>query len=70
MILRKNGVDLTGVTSVHMETADAAPSKIIPAPEEKESLEMVYEPGLSITITGEKLSKVDNICVYFKEDKT
>lgn len=69
MILRKNGVDLTGVTSVHMETADAAPSKKIPAPEEMNTLEMVYEPGLSITITGEKISKVDNICVYFKEDK-
>ena len=69
MILRKNGVDLNGVTSVRMETADASPSKVIPAPEEKETLEMVYEPGLSITITGEKLSKVDNISVYFKEDK-
>ena len=66
MILRKNGVNMVN----GMETADTPPSKIVESVKEiSNAVELVYEPGLTITITGDKLSKVDNICVYFKEDK-
>ena len=66
MILRKDGIDMI---KREMETADAAPSKKIKPAEETETLELVYEPGLTITINGENFKSVDNICIYFKEDK-
>ena len=68
MILRKDGVNL-------METADKTPSAVqvpdVPKeiPESYEA-ELIYEPKIVITLSGEMANLVSNIEVYFtdKED--
>lgn len=64
MILRKDGVNL-------METADKVPGKVqevheIPEPYEAE---LIDEPKIVITLSGEMANRVSNIEVYFKEEK-
>lgn len=64
MILKKDGVSL-------METADKVPGKVQEAHEIPELFEgqLITEPKIIITVSGEMASKVSNIEVYFKEDK-
>lgn len=61
MILKKDGVSL-------METADAAPGKV-PEVLEPCTGELINEPKIIITLSGEMAGRVSNIEVYFKEDK-
>lgn len=69
MILKKNGVSL-------METADKTPSAVQVVPDvPKETLnsygvELISEPKITITLSGEMANRVSNIEVYFtdKED--
>lgn len=69
MILKKNGVNL-------METADKTPSAVQVVPDvPKETLdsygvELISEPKITITLSGEMANRVNNIEVYFtdKED--
>lgn len=69
MILRKDGVNL-------METADKVPGKAQEVPDiPKETLdsygvELISEPKLIITLSGEMANRVSNIEVYFKEENT
>ena len=63
MILRKDGVDMI---KREMETADAAPGS---GKREAPSVKELSENGITVRITGENLKSVDNICIYFKEDK-
>ena len=68
MILKKDGVNL-------METADKVPGKVqvpdVPKeiPESYEA-ELIDEPKIVITLSGEMANRVSNIEVYFtdKED--
>lgn len=64
MILRKDGVNL-------METADKVPGKTQEVPEIPESYEaeLIDEPKIVITLSGEMANRVSNIEVYFKEEK-
>lgn len=68
MILKKDGVNL-------METADKVPGKVQEVPDiPKETLEaygceLISEPKLTITLSGEMANRVSNIEVYFKEEK-
>lgn len=68
MILRKDGVNL-------METADKTPSavQVVPdVPEETHELfegQLIEEPKIIITLSGEMANRVSNIEVYFKEEK-
>lgn len=68
MILRKDGVNL-------METADKTPSavQVVPdVPKETQELfegQLINEPNIVITISGEMANRVSNIEVYFKEEK-
>lgn len=67
MILKKDGVNL-------METADKTPSAVqVPdVPKETQELfewQLIYEPKITITLSGEMANRVSNIEVYFKEDK-
>ena len=68
MILRKDGVNL-------METADKVPGKVqvVPdVPKETQELfegQLITEPNIVITLSGEMANRVSNIEVYFKEDK-
>ncbi len=68
MILRKDGVNL-------METADKVPGKVkeVPdVPEETHELfegQLIEEPKIIITLSGEMANRVSNIEVYFKEEK-
>lgn len=68
MILRKDGVNL-------METADKTPSAVqVPdVPKETQELfegQLISEPNIVITVSGEMANRVSNIEVYFtdKED--
>lgn len=63
MILRKDGVDMM---KREMETADAAPGAVR---REAPAVKELSENGITVRITGENLKVVDNICIYFKEDK-
>lgn len=67
MILKKDGVNL-------METADKTPGAVQVPDIPKETLEsygceLISEPKLTITLSGEMANRVSNIEVYFKEDK-
>lgn len=65
MYLRKDGVDMTNQAALprkKMETADAAPGKEIPG-----AIELTSDHGIVITLSGENINKIDNICIYFKE---
>ena len=68
MILRKDGVSL-------METADKVPGKAQEVPDvTKETQELfegqlIEEPKIIITLSGEMANRVSNIEVYFKEEK-
>lgn len=64
MILRKDGVNL-------METADKVPGKTQEVPEIPGSYEaeLIDEPKIVITLSGEMANRVSNIEVYFKEEK-
>lgn len=64
MILRKDGVNL-------METADKVPGKVQEVHEIPESYEgeLIDEPKIVITLSGEMANRVSNIEVYFKEEK-
>lgn len=68
MILKKDGVNL-------METADKTPSAVQVVPDApKETLdsygvELISEPKITITLSGEMANRVSNIEVYFKEEK-
>lgn len=66
MYLRKDGIDMVNqpVPRKKMETADVAPGKEIP-----EAIEFTNDRGIVITLSGENIDKIDNICIYFKEDK-
>ena len=65
MILRKDGVNL-------METADKVPGKAQEVHEIPELFEgqLISEPNIVITVSGEMANRVSNIEVYFtdKED--
>lgn len=68
MILRKDGVNL-------METADKVPGKtqeVPDVPKETQELfegQLIEEPKIIITLSGEMANRVSNIEVYFKEEK-
>lgn len=64
MILRKDGVNL-------METADKVPGKVQEVHEIPESYEaeLINDPKIIITLSGEMANRVSNIEVYFKEEK-
>lgn len=68
MILRKDGVSL-------METADKVPGKaqeVPDVPKETQELfegQLIEEPKIIITLSGEMANRVSNIEVYFKEEK-
>ena len=68
MILKKDGVNL-------METADKTPSavQVVPdAPKEIPELfegQLITDPKIVITVSGEMANRVSNIEVYFKEEK-
>lgn len=64
MILRKDGVNL-------METADKVPGKVQEVHEIPELFEgqLISEPNITITLSGEMANRVSNIEVYFKEEK-
>ena len=64
MILRKDGVNL-------METADKVPGKVQEVHEIPKSYEaeLIDEPKIVITLSGEMANRVSNIEVYFKEEK-
>lgn len=64
MILKKDGVSL-------METADKVPGKVREVHEIPESYEaeLIDEPKIVITLSGEMANRVSNIEVYFKEEK-
>ena len=67
MILRKDGVN-------QMETADKTPSAVqVPeVPKEIPELfegQLIEEPKIVITLSGEMANRVSNIEVYFKEEK-
>lgn len=66
MILRKDGVNL-------METADKVPGKVQEVHEIPELFkgQLISEPKITITLSGEMANRVSNIEVYFtdKEEK-
>lgn len=67
MILKKDGVNL-------METADKTPSAVqVPeVPKEIPELfegQLIEDPKIVITLSGEMANRVSNIEVYFKEEK-
>lgn len=67
MILKKDGVNL-------METADKTPSaaQVPDVPKEIPELfegQLIEEPKIIITLSGEMANRVSNIEVYFKEEK-
>lgn len=67
MILKKDGVNM-------METADKTPSAVqVPdVPKEIPELfegQLIEEPKIIITLSGEMANRVSNIEVYFKEEK-
>ena len=62
MIMRRTDVDLQGKK---LETADAVPGKKIEIPVGNGK---IHEPGITVVISGEAVNKIDNICIYFRED--